>query len=135
MFFATLFFGLATLLFETKRINISQIDLSYCSWRIAIVALGGTSFAYYAQTYAQNHLPPSETALIMVCESPIGAIISVAIGLDLLTWQLVVGGVLVMFSVVVVEVLPNLFDCKKRTTAETQPIDAPPQEDASTEAQ
>ncbi len=108
--FATALFLVLTLALEGSLYStyIPQINWSATWWRIAIVSIGGTAFAYISQTYAQKHLPSSETSLIMVCESPIGALISVLIGTDALTWQLVVGGLLIVTAIFLVEIIPTL---------------------------
>lgn len=103
-----LLFVLATLIFESDKYCTLQIEFSYIWWRFAIVALFGTTFAYFAQTYAQIHIPSAETALVLGCESPIGAIISIALGLDAFGWNIVCGGILVILSVILVEVVPQI---------------------------
>lgn len=108
--FATLLFLLVVILLEAKSIvtYFPQIDWGFSWWRIAIISIGGTAFAYISQTYAQKHLSSSETSLIMVCESPIGAVFSVLVGIDTFTWQLAIGGSLVVAAVILVEVVPTL---------------------------
>ncbi len=71
-FFAAVLFALYTLIFESKNYKSMQFDVSYDLWRLAIVSLCGTAFAYFSQSYAQNKLNPTETAIILACESPIG---------------------------------------------------------------
>lgn len=118
--FGAILFVIYSVIFEHPHYDFANVDWSFCWWRIAIVALGGTAFGYYSQTYAQQHLSPSETSLLMACESPIGAIISVIVGSELLTWNTVVGGLLIVCAVLVVEVLPLLIDKNKTNTQ--QPI-------------
>lgn len=101
-------FVLATLIFESNKYPTLQIDFSYCWWRFAIVSVLGTTLAYLAQTYAQIHIPSAETALVLGCESPIGAVISIALGLDAFGWNIVCGGMLVIVSVIIVEVVPQI---------------------------
>lgn len=112
--FAAALFVLYTVIFESNRYAALSLDMGKVSWRLAIVVFGGTTFAYYAQTFAQLHLSPSETSLIMSCESPIGAFLSMAIGLENFVWQTIVGGVLVICAVVLVELVPNLRLKRKR---------------------
>lgn len=133
-------------LFEVGEYSTVSINWGECWWRLCIVAILGTAFAYFAQTFAQRHLVPTETSIILACECPVGAIVSVAIGEDVLSWQIGVGGFLVIASVVIIEVLPNLLNRKKAKNAtygappETtqvddvdkdspQPIDTPAEED------
>ena len=112
--FAGVLFILYSLIFESKNYDIANFDVNYSWWRLLIVVFGGTAFAYYAQTYAQMHLTPSETSLLLACESPIGMVISVIVGLDNVTWTIFVGGALVVIAVVLVEVVPALTDKKRK---------------------
>lgn len=107
---AAILFVLYSVIFESKSYSSIQFDASFSLWRLAIVCLGGTSFAYYAQTFAQKHVSPTETSLILGCESPIGAVLSVIVGLDAFCWTLPVGGCLVVASIFLVEVAPSLID-------------------------
>ncbi len=122
-FAAVLFLGY-TLIFESKHYAAMHFDAGTELWRLAIVILGGTAFAYYAQTFAQIHLSPSETSLILSCESPIGAFISMLIGMEPFAWQTIAGGLLVICAVVLVELVPELH--RKRRHADDSPTDAPP---------
>lgn len=112
-------------LFEVGNYSKVSINWSECWWRLCIVAILGTAFAYFAQTFAQKHLVPTETSIILACECPVGAIISVAIGMDTLSWQICVGGLLVVASVVIIEVLPNVLDRRKRKVAGETPDETP----------
>ena len=136
--FCTLFMFIVAL-FEVKQYKSLNINWEQCWWQLAIVAVMGTAFAYFAQTYAQKHLVPTETSIILACECPVGAIISIAIGKDLLTWQICVGGLLVVASVVIIEVLPKVLERLKRKACEPDSADTasdngePTCEDISTE--
>ncbi len=114
---ASVWFVVASLIFESSKYNSIEFNFSYSGWRMLVVALLGTAFAYFSQTFAQINLTSSETSLILGCESPIGAIISILIGLDTFTWGIVIGGMLVFVGVIVVEVLPNVV--KKKSPAIT----------------
>ena len=116
--FAALFFVAYALIFEHKYVFSMDFDLSYCWWRLAIVTFGGTAFAYYAQTFAQNHVSPTETSILMACESPLGALLSLAVGMDAFAWTIPVGGGLVIAAVVLVEVVPNIINKKKQNKEE-----------------
>lgn len=111
--FAAVLFVAYTLIFEHKYVFNMDFDFGYCWWRLAIVSVGGTAFAYYAQTYAQNHVSPTETSLLMACESPLGAVLSLLVGLDVFAWTIPVGGCLVLAAVVLVEVVPHLIEKRK----------------------
>ena len=105
--FASLLFILYTLLFESPKYGTLTISFDKVWWKLAIVALLGSGFAYYAQTYAQNYVSPTQTSLILACETPIGAIASMIVGIDLFGWNIVVGGILVVGAVFLVEFAPT----------------------------
>lgn len=124
---AAVLFVVYSAIFESKHYSSMSVDFSYCWWRLLIVIFGGTAFAYYAQTYSLNYLNTTETALIMACESPIGALLSVLLLIEPISWQMVVGGTLVIASVMLVEVVPHLLDKRARAQANTPPeSDEPP---------
>lgn len=104
---------LASLIFESREYATLQIDWSAAWWQLLIVAVFGTAFAYFAQTYAQQHISPTEISILMACESPIGAVLAISIGDDKLTWAVCVGGTLVIASVVLIEILPHIANKRK----------------------
>ena len=106
----TVLFAIYTLAFESGSYATITFDPSYCIWRLAIVSIGGTAFAYFSQSYAQKNLAPTETSIILACESPVGAIISVLAGIEAFVWNTAVGGVLVVASVIIMELLPRFLE-------------------------
>ena len=119
---AALLFVLYSAIFESKYYTAMTFDISYCWWRLLIVIFGGTAFAYYAQTFAQNHLSSTETSLILACESPIGAFLSMILLIEPFGWQTIVGGLLVIAAVILVEVVPTV-SRKKTRQADTATAD------------
>ena len=119
--FASLLFVLYTLIFESHKYQALTISIDKVWWKLAIVALLGSGFAYYAQTYAQNYVSPTQTSLILACETPIGAIISMIVGIDLFSWNIIVGGILVVGAVFLVEFAPTWTEkLRKRRSNNTQ---------------
>lgn len=104
--FASILFVLYTLIFESGKYATLSISVGDVWWKIAIVSILGTGFAYYAQTYAQKYVKPTQTSLILTCETPIGAILSIALGIDKFSWNIIVGGLLVVGAVVLAEFAP-----------------------------
>ncbi|MBR2985586.1 MAG: DMT family transporter, partial [Clostridia bacterium] len=118
---ASVLFIIYTLIFESSKYPTLTIQLDKVWWKLAIVALLGTGFAYYAQTYAQKHVSPTQTSLILACETPIGAIFSIMVGIDAFSWNIVVGGVLVVGAVFLVEFAPALTEkLRKRRRDKTK---------------
>lgn len=111
--FAAVLFALYTLIFESKNYSDITFAAGQCIWKLAIVSIGGTAFAYFAQSYAQNHITPTETSIILACESPIGAVISIVAGVEAFVWNTAVGGILVIAAVVIIEVVPYLIAKRK----------------------
>lgn len=118
--FAFVIFALYSLIFESGSYNTVTFDPAYCIWRFAIISVCGTAFAYLAQSYALEHLAPTETSLVLACESPVGALMSIAIGLEAFVWNTAVGGVLVVASVVIIELTPYLVAKHKQKSEETK---------------
>ncbi len=114
--FCALLFLVFSLIFECKNYSAVKIDWGASWWQLAIVGVLGTGFAYFSQTFAQSHLTPTETSIIIACESPIGAVFSVTLGMESLTWQICVGGLLAVLSVVLVEILPSVSEARKAKT-------------------
>ena len=119
---AAVLFTLYSVIFESKYYTSLSIDMGYCWWRLLIVIFGGTAFAYYAQTFAQRHLNATETSLILACESPIGAFLSIILLIEAFSWQTIVGGALVIAAVILVEVVPTVAN-KKRPAADGETTD------------
>jgi drug/metabolite transporter (DMT)-like permease len=62
-----------------------------------------TAVGYVLQTFGQKYTPPSSAALIMTLESVFGAIISVALGFELLNASIVTGFALIFAAVIISE--------------------------------
>ena len=126
--FAALLFVLYSVSVESRSYVDLQFNLGQDWWRLLIVIFGGTAFAYYAQTYSQIHISATETSLIMACESPIGAFLSMILLIEPFRWQTIVGGLLVIVAVIIVEVVPTIqFKHKKCSCSDTcKPDDETP---------
>ena len=59
------------------------------------------------QTWAQAHLPPTRSAIIMSMEPVFAAFFAVLLGGELLTGRMVLGGAMVLTAMLVVEALPR----------------------------
>lgn len=113
---ATILFVLYSVIFESHAYSAVTFDPEYCIWRLAVTAIGGTAFAYWSQGYAQKHLSPTETSLILACESPIGTVISVIAGVETFVWNTAVGGALVIAAVIIMEIVPRLLEKRAKQT-------------------
>lgn len=104
---------LITAVWSTITLPISGADFSVIgqNWLSlgAVIFLGlfNTGLCYLIQMVAQKSLPPTRVSLILSSESLFGAIFSVLAGYDPFSIRLVVGGCIMMFSMLLVET--NLF--------------------------
>lgn len=104
---------LITAVWSTITLPISGADFSVIgqNWLSlgAVIFLGlfNTGLCYLIQMVAQKSLPPTRVSLILSSESLFGAVFSVHAGYDPFSIRLVVGGCIMMFSILLVET--NLF--------------------------
>jgi drug/metabolite transporter (DMT)-like permease len=71
---------------------------------MALVAGAG---AMLMQTWAQSHLPAARAAIVMTTEPVFAAAFAVALGSDVLSWRMVVGGGLILAAMYLVELMPR----------------------------
>ena len=74
---------------------------------IVYMAVFAAAFALAAQTWAQAHLPPTRTALIMSMEPVFAAFFAVTLGGESLTSRMLLGGALVLAAMLIVELVPR----------------------------
>ncbi len=70
--------------------------------------------AMLMQTWAQAHMPATRAAIIMTTEPVFAAGFAVALGGDLLTWRMLVGGALVLGAMFLVELMPSVARVRTR---------------------
>ncbi len=74
---------------------------------VLYMAVFAGSLALVAQTWAQAHLPPTRTAIIMSMEPVFAAFFAVLLGGELLSSRMVLGGMLVLTAMLIVEISPR----------------------------
>jgi drug/metabolite transporter (DMT)-like permease len=74
---------------------------------VVYMALVAGALAMLGQTWAQAHLPPTRTAIIMSMEPVFAASFAVWLGGEAVTSRLVVGGLMVLTAMLVVELVPR----------------------------
>ena len=84
---------------------------------VAYMAVFAGALALAGQTWAQAHLPPTRTAIIMSMEPVFATFFAVLLGGELLTGRMVLGGLLVLTAMLIVEVSP-----RRKIEAEVQHI-------------
>ena len=82
---------------------------------ILYMAVFAAGLAMLGQTWAQAHLSPTRTAIIMSMEPVFAAFFAVLLGGESLTGRMVVGGLMVLAAMLVVELVP-----RRRVEAEVQ---------------
>lgn len=74
---------------------------------LVYMALVAGAAAMLAQTWAQSHLPPTRTAIIMSMEPVFAAFFAVLLGGESVTGRMVAGGLMVLAAMLVVELAPR----------------------------
>lgn len=74
---------------------------------VVYMAVFAGALALAGQTWAQAHLPPTRSAIIMSMEPVFAAFFAVLLGGELHTARMVVGGLLVLTAMLVVEISPR----------------------------
>lgn len=75
----------------------------------AVIYLGlfSTCLCYFLQTLAQKHTTPAQAGVLLSTEGLFGSVFSVLLGLEALTANLVVGGLVIMASILLMELFPS----------------------------
>lgn len=74
---------------------------------VTYMALVAGAAALLAQTWAQAHLPPTRTAIIMSMEPVFAALFAVLLGGESATGRMLLGGALVLVAMLIVELVPR----------------------------
>jgi drug/metabolite transporter (DMT)-like permease len=74
---------------------------------VVYMAVFAGALALAGQTWAQAHLPPTRSAIIMSMEPVFAAFFAVLLGGELLTGRMFLGGLLVLAAMLVVEIAPR----------------------------
>ena len=74
---------------------------------VLYMAVVAGALAMLGQTWAQAHLPPTRSAIVMTMEPVFAALFAVLLGGESLTVRILLGGLLVLAAMLLVEVLPG----------------------------
>lgn len=96
---------LCTIPVGPELIVLPQTGADWVSVLYMAVFAGG--LAMLGQTWAQSHLSPTRTALIMSMEPVFAAFFAVTLGGETATSRMLVGGLMVLSAMVIVEVVPR----------------------------
>jgi drug/metabolite transporter (DMT)-like permease len=85
---------------------------------VLVTALAATALAFLIQTWAQAHLPPTRTAVVLTMEPVFAGIFGVAFGGDHLGARIVAGAALVLVAMYMVELDPHQPDAAQAPRVE-----------------
>ena len=74
---------------------------------LVLTALAATALAFIVQTWAQTHLSPTRTAVVMTMEPVFAGLVAIALGGERVTGRAVAGAALVLAAMVLTEVGPR----------------------------
>jgi drug/metabolite transporter (DMT)-like permease len=74
---------------------------------VLLTAVAATAMAFFIQTWAQAHLPPTRAAVVMTMEPVFAGIFGVAFGGDSLGARTIAGAILVLIAMYAVELGPS----------------------------
>lgn len=78
--------------------------------RLIDLKMGGlfsTCLCYFLQTFAQKHTTPAQAGVLLSTEGLFGSLFSVLLGLEIVSVNLIIGGVIIMASIILTELLPS----------------------------
>lgn len=93
--------------FLFERDSFSTGALKNVIFEILYLGLLSTGVCFFLQSWAQRRLSPSRTAVLLSCEGLFGGLFSVIWGFDALTANFVLGGGVILISVVLVQIEPT----------------------------
>ena len=100
----TLFAGSRIYAFAIEGVNIAACDWNRAIWPILYLAVGSNFVAQSLQIIAQKHLSASTASLVMMLEGVFGSAFSIMFGYENFTLNLLVGGALILCSLVLSEI-------------------------------
>lgn len=103
MFSAGIIGVILNIIFEESSIFTRIYDLKQILALLYIVIFN-TFICYSIQTYAQKHINSSQVSLILTTEIIFGAVFSVILLGDKMTFQVIVGGLLIFSSILLTEI-------------------------------
>jgi drug/metabolite transporter (DMT)-like permease len=74
---------------------------------VVYMSVFAAAFALAGQTWAQAHLPPTRSAIIMSMEPVFAGFFAVLIGGESLTGRMLLGGAMVLTAMLIVELVPR----------------------------
>jgi len=121
--FTQIAFSAMVLAVVTPLVTDVRLDVGWEVWAMIVwTALTGTIYAFFIQSWAQRHTTSTHAAILLGFESVFAAVTGVLVGMDALTWRLLVGGSLMLTGVFIVELLPSSRGVVEEIEAEEGPL-------------
>ncbi len=84
-------------------------SLSIINWKIGLPSVAylgvfSTFICFFLQTWAQTKVNPSKVAIILSMESLFGSIFGVLFGMDVFSYNLLIGGIIILSSTILTEI-------------------------------
>lgn len=95
--------ALMVLLGAALEPRVPDVD-SYALYSIIITAVLATILAFFVQTFAQKHIGPTRTALILLTEPIFAAIFGYILLSEILTGRRLVGAIVLLMAMVISEI-------------------------------
>jgi drug/metabolite transporter (DMT)-like permease len=112
----------AALVVLTPLFGTVTAALPWQVWATVVwTALSGTIYAFFIQSWAQRYTTSTHAAILLGFESVFAALTGVLVGMDQVTWRLLVGGSLMLTGVFIVELLPSRKGVVEEIEAEEGP--------------
>lgn len=86
---------------------VARVDWHKGLPAVAYLGLLGTCLCYFLQALAQKHTSPAHAGVLLSTEGLFGSLFSVLLGFEALTGNLVVGGLMILASIILMEALPE----------------------------
>ncbi len=120
--FTQIAFSAAALLIVTPFVTPITFRLPWAFWAMTVwMALTGTIYAFFIQSWGQRHTTSTHAAVLLGFESVFAVTAGVVLGMDVLTWRLLMGGSLMLAGVLIVELLPSSKAVMQEIEAEQGP--------------
>lgn len=94
-------------LFAADRGAVAAADLHTGLPAVIYLGLFSTCLCYFLQTLAQKYTTPSQAGVLLSTEGLFGSLFSVLLGMEALTANLVIGGLIIMASILLMELFPS----------------------------
>lgn len=106
----------AFFLFDVKSFTMESFKLGF--WPVMYLGAFGTCAAFLAQTFAQKYTSSTKAAIIMSSEALFGSMLSVILGFESFTLNMLIGGMMVIGSVVILEIkFPSFINNEKKKSS------------------